>query len=584
LTGDDLALNLGKLGKAGNFRLFPFPLAGTREDTMHPVRFLAGLAALVVLVVGAGPGRAQKKELNELKVEDFRPVIKRELEKERKKKGSILFEKAGHVFVLSDTLPDRMTYDPATGTLTVRVRLKPKAPAGDHAAATGALKDFVIGEAIRAKLVVSGQVDAGAFKVEIRPEAAGPPEKEPPPVAPPPEAEPPVKPKRPKAKELHKHRHEDFRLVIRRALARERKKPKSDLMINVSPIILLDEALVNRITYDPKTGKLTIHARIRGGRRPADIMRARKRLQDFIIHEVEEANLVDADQVDSGAFTVESTEEAEGPPEEEPPPPDKEPVSPKRERTTVPPEPEPEPLPVKPKARPPVVPPPRLPRREEKRGDEDEPPPPVLPRPKQERRDDEALPPADRRPARSTTPSAASPSTYYIPYYYYYPYWGCQGLSYYPVVYYYAVSYAPASSSTAAARGTRESEVAQGTGGAESSALVMAGRENGNGRPRARGDADTLFWRGYKLYWQRQYPAALESLSAAVDVRAGDARYWYYKALTERALGDEGAAVASLRQGAAWRSRNSPSLDVLLGSLERVQGPDRQFINSVRRP
>jgi tetratricopeptide (TPR) repeat protein len=126
--------------------------------------------------------------------------------------------------------------------------------------------------------------------------------------------------------------------------------------------------------------------------------------------------------------------------------------------------------------------------------------------------------------------------------------------------------------------------VAQAGGGAEPDALVMAGRGNGGGRPRGKGDPDLLFWRGYKLYWQREYPAALETFTAAIEGRDDDARYWYYRALAERALGLQADAINSLRQAALWRSRNSPAPDALFGSLERVQGPDRLFLNSVRPP
>jgi hypothetical protein len=176
------------------------------------------------------------------------------------------------------------------------------------------------------------------------------------------------------------------------------------------------------------------------------------------------------------------------------------------------------------------------------------------------------------------------PYTYYIPYYSYYPYWsGCGGWSYYPVLSYYPVTYGAASAATSAARGSRESYAAQPADGLGVD-VVMVARENGNRRPRVRRDPDVPFWRGYNLYWQRQYPAALAEFVAAVELRDNDARYWYYKALTERAVGLEAEALASLRRAALWRSRNSPALDVVLGSLERVQGPDRLFINSVRAP
>jgi hypothetical protein len=390
---------------------------------MHPVRFLAGLAALVVLLAAAGTGWAQKKELDKLKAEDFRAVIQRQLDKEKKVKEPSPLQLARPVFVINDALAQRLTYDGATGTLTVRVALKPNAPADDLAEATQALKQFIIDQAVKASLVTAAQAKAGDFKVEIRAEPAAPPEKAPPP---------------------------PDRKVI--------PKPKG------------------------------------------------------------------------------------------PPP--------------VPAEPEPpvpgEPPPVK-RPRPAEMP--------------DELPPPVRVGPDARR---------ERLNGDRVLPSV--PYTYYIPSYSYYPYRsGCGSWSYYPVVSYYPVTYGAAAAAASAARGSRESYTALAADGLGVD-VVMVGREHGNGRPRVRRDPDVPFWRGYNLYWQRQYPAALAEFVAAVELRDNDARYWYYKALAERAVGLEAEALASLRRAAEWRSRNSPALDAVLGSLERVQGPDRLFINSVRVP
>jgi tetratricopeptide (TPR) repeat protein len=94
---------------------------------------------------------------------------------------------------------------------------------------------------------------------------------------------------------------------------------------------------------------------------------------------------------------------------------------------------------------------------------------------------------------------------------------------------------------------------------------------------------DVLFWSGYERYWQGRYREALEFLDAAVAVHAQDARYWYFTALARRALGDDRQAVEAARQAAALRRQNLPGPDVVGTALERVQGPDRQFLNAAGR-
>ena len=48
-------------------------------------------------------------------------------------------------------------------------------------------------------------------------------------------------------------------------------------------------------------------------------------------------------------------------------------------------------------------------------------------------------------------------------------------------------------------------------------------------------EGDRLFWVGYRSYWQGDYDKALVSFDGAVRIDDRDARFWYYKALTERA-------------------------------------------------
>ena len=46
-------------------------------------------------------------------------------------------------------------------------------------------------------------------------------------------------------------------------------------------------------------------------------------------------------------------------------------------------------------------------------------------------------------------------------------------------------------------------------------------------------EAERLFWVGYRSYWQGDYDKALVSFDGAVRIDDRDARFWYYKALTE---------------------------------------------------
>lgn len=92
-------------------------------------------------------------------------------------------------------------------------------------------------------------------------------------------------------------------------------------------------------------------------------------------------------------------------------------------------------------------------------------------------------------------------------------------------------------------------------------------------------DAETFYVRGTRLYWEGRYGEALANLRAAVALRDLDARYWSFKALAERALGDVTAA-ASLRKAAALRQQKLPDADDFALALERVQGAERRFLEA----
>jgi hypothetical protein len=113
------------------------------------------------------------------------------------------------------------------------------------------------------------------------------------------------------------------------------------------------------------------------------------------------------------------------------------------------------------------------------------------------------------------------------------------------------------------------------------------------GRPAARKrfegltsrDASDLYYKGVGLYWQRSYASALEYLEAATSLADEDARFWYYRTLTELALGNQQAARSSLERAVALHRQGKPRPDVIGRALERIQGPTRtMFREALDRP
>ena len=93
-------------------------------------------------------------------------------------------------------------------------------------------------------------------------------------------------------------------------------------------------------------------------------------------------------------------------------------------------------------------------------------------------------------------------------------------------------------------------------------------------------EAGRVFWVGYRSYWQGDYDRALAGFDAAVRLDAQDARFWYYKALAERALGHAEAAEASARRGRELHAALKPKAELVDAALERVQGQERRFLNA----
>lgn len=95
-------------------------------------------------------------------------------------------------------------------------------------------------------------------------------------------------------------------------------------------------------------------------------------------------------------------------------------------------------------------------------------------------------------------------------------------------------------------------------------------------------DAPRFFSRGYHYYWQGDHEAALAHLEVAVVLNDQDARYWLYKALAERALGDE-RAPDSVRRAAELQQQSLPGSQHARSALERVQGPEREWLDATLR-
>jgi hypothetical protein len=68
------------------------------------------------------------------------------------------------------------------------------------------------------------------------------------------------------------------------------------------------------------------------------------------------------------------------------------------------------------------------------------------------------------------------------------------------------------------------------------------------------------------------------SFEAAIRLSNADPRFWYYRALAERALGDRKAAEASRQAGIKAEKKGGVKADELFYALERIQGARRVWL------
>jgi hypothetical protein len=92
---------------------------------------------------------------------------------------------------------------------------------------------------------------------------------------------------------------------------------------------------------------------------------------------------------------------------------------------------------------------------------------------------------------------------------------------------------------------------------------------------------DKLYADAQWLFWEDNFQSARDHLAAAIKQSPQDARMWYLMALAERALGDDAAAQKSAENGAALEILGTTEKRSILLALERIQGPDRKFLEDL---
>jgi hypothetical protein len=94
------------------------------------------------------------------------------------------------------------------------------------------------------------------------------------------------------------------------------------------------------------------------------------------------------------------------------------------------------------------------------------------------------------------------------------------------------------------------------------------------------GEADLLYCKACRCYWSEDYQTAHALLTDLTTSPLADARAWYYKTLTELALGMDADARRSLQRAVTLHRQGLPGNSEILVALERVQGPVRQWFRT----
>ena len=94
-------------------------------------------------------------------------------------------------------------------------------------------------------------------------------------------------------------------------------------------------------------------------------------------------------------------------------------------------------------------------------------------------------------------------------------------------------------------------------------------------------EAERFYATGMALYFNKRYLEAEKAFMAAVENERQDARYQYYLGLSRLAQNKAEAAEA-FEAASKYEKLGRPSRAAVSTSLERVQGPQRQVLNTYR--
>ena len=92
-----------------------------------------------------------------------------------------------------------------------------------------------------------------------------------------------------------------------------------------------------------------------------------------------------------------------------------------------------------------------------------------------------------------------------------------------------------------------------------------------------------LYGRGRSAYRNGEYDLAVKLLDRAIELKPDDPRFWYIKAIAERAGGRGVVAEGSANRAAALEVSQRPDRRELGEALECVQGSDREWLRNTER-
>jgi hypothetical protein len=95
-------------------------------------------------------------------------------------------------------------------------------------------------------------------------------------------------------------------------------------------------------------------------------------------------------------------------------------------------------------------------------------------------------------------------------------------------------------------------------------------------------DFESEMNRGLESYWAGDTASALERFRTITTRQPDQSPAWYFQALCQQAMGDQGGAEWSLRQAARNEALTNSTREVSQ-ALVRVQGPTRNWIEATRR-